>query len=267
MYEGKTFTPLASVCSGKASNARNIDTQTTFHGLPCHMNSRFATLLALGLGATLRLCAQDAPESDPELPQAFDPAALAPLVGHSPFNRVVNFADTYLLTGVAYVDGKPMATLLNKETKQRYVVTEQANAQGWRLAQATPTSDPKFAGVKIVVGEEEVALTYMAAAIPTDKKAKAGWTGKHRDVEPVDIHNLPESEIIRKDKDGKPYIRGSIYLPTEDRDRYYNSISREAHEKFLQVIQDNRERMMNYTPDQRQAFAKKVFDKIADDKK
>ncbi len=221
--------------------------------------------LALSSAAVVR---GDETASDPDLPQAFDPAtALAPLASNSPFNRVVNFATTYVLTGVAYVDGKPLATILNKDTKQRFVVTEQPNAQGWRLASAKPTADPKQTGITVLVGGEEVSLTYNATEIPTEHKSSNSWTSRRREVTPVDIHSLPESEIIRKDKDGKPYVRGSIYLPTADREKYYNEMPREAHEKFLQIIQDNRERMFRYTPDQRASFSKKVFDSVMESSK
>jgi hypothetical protein len=36
----------------------------------------------------------------------------------------------------------------------------------------------------------------------------------------VDIHRLTEAEYTRKDENGKLYVRGSVYLPTADRDFY-----------------------------------------------
>ncbi len=234
------------------------------------MKNRLIIALAFGLcfsAGSLRLVAEDAPTPDPDLPQPFNTAALSSAVHASPFNRVVSFADNYSLTGVAWVDGKPLATLVNNETKKRFVVTEEPNADGWRLAGATLTADPKYSTVKLIVGGEEVSLRYTMPATPQPSNGRRTSSGGRRVVEPVDIHNLKPEDYTRKDKDGKEYIRGSIYLPTEDRDHYYNDLSREGHEKFLTTIQDARNYMFKASPDERAAYAKKVFDKVkADDK-
>lgn len=227
------------------------------------MKSRIGaiSLFAIGLAWMPRdLCAGSPVGGDPDLPQSFDPSALTSLVQQSPFNRVVSFEDTYMLTGIAFMEGKPMATLVNKETKQRFLVTGERNPQGWRLAEASNTADVYEAAVKLFYGEEEVYLHYTDVLKLPERKSSSS-SGK-RVVTPVDIHRLAESDIIRKDENGKPYVRGSIYLPTEDRERYYNSMSREAHDKFRQVIQDSRDKMFSYSADQRAAFAKQVFDQV-----
>lgn len=228
-------------------------------------------LLSLALATTSALCR--AGEPDPDLPQPFDPSALRALATHSPFNRVVDFSSIYRLTGVAYVEGKPIATLLNTETKQHIVVSETPNAKGWKLTEATPTTMPKHAGVKLLVDGEIVELRYDVAAAAAEQQAQhnrtgfGGVSGGRRVVEPVDIHNLQESDYIRKGSDGKEYVRGSIYLPTKDRDYYYNDMSREARDKYRQIIEDNRDRMFRYNPDQRASFSKAVFDKVIQDEK
>ena len=239
------------------------------------MKNRLIIALAFGLcfsAGSSRLGAEDAPTPtpDPDLPQPFDAAALSSAVHASPFNRVVSFADNYSLTGVAWVDGKPLATLVNNETKKRFVVTEEPNAEGWRLAGATLTADPKFSTVKLVVGGEEVSLRYTMPATPQPSSGRGPGGpggGGRRVVEPVDINNLKPEEFMRKDREGKEYIRGSIYLPTADRDHYYNDMSREGHEKFLTKIQDARSYMFKASPAERAAYAKRVFDKVkAEDK-
>lgn len=227
------------------------------------MKTWLVTLPFLALSLLCVPCvpgADSAADVDPDLPQSFDPSALTSLVRQSPFNRIVSFEDTYLLTGIAYVEGKPLATLMNKETKQRFVVSGEPNAQGWRLAEASTTTDVREAAVKLFYGEEEVNLHYTDVLKLPERKSSS--SSSRREVTPVDIHKLSESDVIRNDKNGKPYVRGSIYLPTEDRDRYYNSMSREAHDKFRQVIEDNRDKMFSSSPDQRASFAKQVFDKV-----
>jgi hypothetical protein len=237
------------------------------------MKPRLIYCLALGLCFTAsipRLMGDDTTAPDPDLPQPFDASAISSAVHSSPFSRVVSFADNFSLTGVAWVDGKPLATLVNNETKKRFVVTEEPNAEGWKLAGASLTTDPKYSSVKLLVGGEEVSLRYTAVTTPQSSNGR-GWgtrDGKRRVVEPVDIHNLKPEDMIRKDKDGKDYVRGSVYLPTEDRDKYYNDMSREAHEKFQTAIQDSRNYMFKASPEDRQAYAKKVFDRVtAGDKK
>lgn len=212
--------------------------------------------------ASVRADQPAAAGADPDLPQSFDAAMLTSLVEKPPFNRIVSFEDTYLLTGVAYVEGKPLATLVNKETKQRYVVGQEPNAQGWHLAAASAGHDPRYTEVKLVIGDEEVALHYTDVLQAPGKKSSSSssGSGRRREVTPVDIHKLSESEYLRKDENGKTYVRGSIYLPTEDRDRYYNSMSSPARDRFRQLVQDARDKMFSYTPDQRAAFAKKAFD-------
>ena len=196
---------------------------------------------------------------DPDLPQAFDTSALSALVHRPPFTRIVAFEDTYLLTGVAYVDGKPLATLLNKETKQRFVISEEPNAQGWKLLSAVPTSDPKQARITLQVDGEAFALAYQEIIPPT---ASSHSGSRHREVTPVDIHRLSEAEYTRKDENGKLYVRGSIYLPTADRDFYYNKMPEAARDKFREIIRNERDRLFKYNPDQRASYVKKVFDKV-----
>ncbi|MDB6120396.1 MAG: hypothetical protein JWO08_4177, partial [Verrucomicrobiaceae bacterium] len=72
---------------------------------------------------------------DPDLPQPFDATVLTPILTNSPFNRAVNLSDSLVLTGMATVDGKPMVTLMDKELKRTYVVTDEPNENGWKLAE------------------------------------------------------------------------------------------------------------------------------------
>lgn len=231
------------------------------------MNRRAFSLLLLfigSIGMSRSLAVHGAEVVDPDLPHSFDPSALAALVQQSPFNRVVSFEETYLLTGIAHVEGKPLATLVNKETKQRFVVGAEPNAQGWRLAEASTTPDVHAAAVKILFGDEEVYLHYTDILKQPDKGPSSS---RRREVTPVDIHRLAESDYIRKDENGKAYVRGSIYLPTADRDYYYNEMSSAARDQFRQVIRDSRDKMFSYSPDQRASFAKQAFDKaVADDR-
>ena len=109
----------------------------------------------------------------------------------------------------------------------------------------------KSTSVKIMVGGEVVTIHYGDAQLAPATQAKY----------PTD------AEAIRNDENGKPYVRGSAYLSEADREKYYRGFSREAHEKFRDIIRDNREMMFKATPEERAAFSKKTFDAIdAEDK-
>lgn len=230
----------------------------------------FARLSALCLLAAFAVplqhgwAAEDSTAPDPDLPQAFDPSALTSLM-KSPFNRVVSFEDTFMLTGIAFMEGKPMATLVNKQTKQRFLVCDEPNREGWRLAEASNTSDVYEAAVKLFYGDEEVYLHYTDVLKMPEKRSSS--SSRRREVTPVDIHRLSESDYIRKDENGKSYIRGSIYLPTADRDRYYNDMSSAARDRFRDIVKNNSDNMMRYTPDQRAAYSKKAFDQALSEEK
>src|SRR6185436_3284298 len=101
----------------------------------------------LRLGAILFLAsslyAQDEAATDDALPVPFDTGVADQLLTHSPFTRIVNLEDTLQLTGVAYVDGKPVATFVNRATKEHLTVSEEPNPQGWRITEAVPGAEPE----------------------------------------------------------------------------------------------------------------------------
>src|SRR6187549_1705401 len=95
--------------------------------------------------------AEDVTPVDTDLPQPFTTAVADELVTHSPFTRIVNVEDTLQLTGVAYVDGRPVATFLNKATKERLTVSEDANAQGWKITEAIPGTELQDTEVHVLI--------------------------------------------------------------------------------------------------------------------
>lgn len=211
----------------------------------------FPSLLLVLSAALLSasLCAEDEKPSDPDLPQPLNLQVAQPLLESSPFTRALNLADSLTLTGIAYVEGKPVATIADKATKQTYMVSGEPNAQGWRLTETTPSSQPRRTQVKLMVGTEEVIVRYNDAQLaPTSRGGGKFPT---------------EQEYTGHDENGKPYIKGSAYLSDEDRDRYHNALSREAHDKFRDIIRANRDKMLSSSPEERAAYAKQVLDKVA----
>ena len=103
--------------------------------------------------------------------QAFLPAPLTTEHFHdlnerSPFLRTLNFADTYRLRGVATIDGKPVAMLFNRETEKTVQVTStEANKLGMKLVGVEQAKDLSKVSVRLVIGGEEVDLSYDASQI------------------------------------------------------------------------------------------------------
>ncbi|NOX98620.1 MAG: hypothetical protein GXP30_02645, partial [Verrucomicrobia bacterium] len=50
-------------------------------------------------------------------------------------------SDSLILTGVAKVEGKSVATLMNRVTKETYVLSENPNAQGWKMVEISDGND------------------------------------------------------------------------------------------------------------------------------
>ncbi len=75
-----------------------------------------------------------AAHNDGALPQPIGSRHFEALTGNSPFLRPLNLTETYVLRGIARIDGEPVATLFNRETKKSVLVTtNKANAERMQL--------------------------------------------------------------------------------------------------------------------------------------
>lgn len=198
--------------------------------------------------------AVEAKPTDPDLPQPLDLNVTQPLLESSPFTRALNLSESLALTGIAYVKGKPVATIMDKITKQRFLVSEEPNAQGWRLAEANANSELKLANVKLIVGTEVVSIRYSDAQIAPEKKGSGGGGSYGPSRVPT------EQEIMGKDEKGA-YIRGMPYLSDDDRAKF-RDVPREVREKFLEVVHDHRDTLFKASHEERATFVKKVFDSV-----
>ena len=63
------------------------------------------------------------------------------LLENSPFTRTISLSDTLALTGVAQIGGRPVLTLLNRATKESILVSEEPNAQGWKIIEIYPSEE------------------------------------------------------------------------------------------------------------------------------
>lgn len=187
-----------------------------------------------------------AAEPDPDLPQPFDPNSLSPVVTASPFTRMVNMSDNLVLTGIAYIDGKPVATVFNKESKQSFIVGSEPNFQGWTLQEAQPAPDITRSQARISIGGEVVSVRYGS-------------------VSAKDMQGERKSERSdRGDRDRGEGFRGSSRGPSEEDRKKYESLSEKAREKFRDTLREKfrDEKFRNAPEEERRNMIRKEFERI-----
>lgn len=186
---------------------------------------------------------------DPDLPQPFDPASLAAVVENSPFTRIVSISDSLVLTGMAYVDGKPVVTIFDKDSKQSLVLSDEPNLKGWKLVDAQPSEKIDRAQAKIAIGGETFSIR----------------------------HNTLTKDDMRKDKGerregggpppppggGERFSRSGRGPSEEDRKKY-EALSEKAREKFRDALRQkfSDEKFRNASEDERRTAVRSIFDKI-----
>jgi hypothetical protein len=190
-----------------------------------------------------------AAEPDPDLPQPFDPTSVASVTSSSPFTRMVNMSDNLVLTGIAYIDGKPVATIFNKETKESHIVSNEPNFQGWVLNEALPAPDITRSRAVVTIGGEQVRLNY--AAISADD-LKGGKKDKDRD------------RSDRPPPPGGDGFKGERRGPSEEDRRRYESLSEKSREKFRDMMRSkfSDEKFRNAPEEERRNIIRKEFERI-----
>lgn len=208
------------------------------------MNCPTAATLALCLTCPLLYASDNMAPVDPDLPQPLDAGFVTSLVSQSPFTRSVNLEQTLQLTGVAYINGRPVATVLNKQTKERVLLTEEPNAQGWRLLAVEAGTDPTLTQVKVMIGPETLSMHYHGLQAADDGKGgvKAQVAG----------HGS------RKDSDK---LRPSDFLGKNGR-ALYASLSHDARDKFKDAIKARLEKSPELTREQTSEYAQKLYGKL-----
>lgn len=191
---------------------------------------------------------------DKDLPQPFDPKEAETLLAHSPFTRALNLSDSLVLTGIAYLEGKPVATVLDRATKESHVVSEVPNAQGWKLAEIHASTVLNRTEIKLMVGGETIAVRYSDdQLLPKNTRPGGGFRG------PGGPGGPPGSDGQR--------FRTSSLLGDNGRDRYM-ALSDTARDKFREMVRVKREAQPNASTEELSAFAKKEFERIeAEDKR
>ncbi len=193
------------------------------------------------------LQASDIPEIDSDLPQPLNLDFAETLVKHSPFTRSVNLEQSLQLTSIAYVDGRPVATVLNKATKERILVFEEPNALGWKLTGASAGVDISNTEIQMMVGPEVVTMHYNGQQIEPGMNAKGNAESR-----------LASSGSSKHSGDK---FRASNYLGENGRD-LYSSLSPEGREKLKDILKAHLQKRPELSEQENSDYAKKVFAKI-----
>ena len=162
---------------------------------------------------------------DPDLPQPFDPNTLAAIVENSPFSRIVSISDSLVLTGMAYVDGKPVVTIFDKEAKQSIVVSDEPNLKGWKLVGAKPSEKIDYAQAQIAIGGETFSIRHSSLSkddMKPEKREKGDRGGPGGPPPPG----------------GGERFRGGSRGPSEEDRKKYEALSEKAKEKFRDVLRE-----------------------------
>jgi len=202
----------------------------------------FTPLLCLALHQAALFAA----EPDIDLPQPFDPAILSQVMVSSPFTRMVSISDNLVLTGIAYINGKPVATLFNKETKESHIVSSEPNFQGWVLNEALPAPDITRSRALVTIGGEQVKVSY-ASVSAEDMKGDR----KH------------DKSDKGSSSSGDRYKGSSRGSSEEDRKKY-ESLSDKAKEKFRDLMRSkfSDEKFRNAPEEERRNVIRKEFERI-----
>lgn len=93
---------------------------------------------------------------DSVLPQPLAENQFEELLERSPFTRILDPSETFQLTGVALIDGKQVATMLNRKTEKRFLLSETPNTDGWKMVEVNQNPDPAKVSATFSLHEGEV---------------------------------------------------------------------------------------------------------------
>lgn len=188
---------------------------------------------------------------DPDLPQTFDPNTLTAIVENSPFTRIVSISDSLVLTGMAYVDGKPVVTIFDRDSKQSIVVSDEPNLKGWKLVGAQPSEKIDRAQAKIAIGGETFSIRHTTL---TKDDMRKDSRGERREGGPGGPPPGGGDDRFRRSNRG----------PSEEDRKKYESLSDKARDKFRDAMREkfSDEKFRNASEEDRRTAIRTIFEKI-----
>jgi hypothetical protein len=150
----------------------------------------------------------------------------------SPFTRSLNLSQTMELSGFANIGGSPVVTLHNKETGDSHVVTEQTNAEGWRLISLENIENPLETVARIHLSGQEFSVRFNKDQLAPEKAYERRRSARERVRQFRE--NLANTEIGQKMIKFRQEMEN---LPPEQR--------RGAVQKFMQSLSEEERAELN----------------------
>ncbi len=203
---------------------------------------KFGLLIILSLATVVS--AQDEPTFLPQTVEASDYTAMQT---QSPFFRSLNLSDSLILTGVARVDNEQVATLLNKETNETFVVSSQLNSQGWKMVELKNDPDLEKVAAKVSVeGGEVVTIRYSEVSLKPGQTRPGGG---------------PPVEETQSRGKGRGDGEGRRGPPPEMREKM-GQLSEEQRGKLFEKMREYREKNPDMPREEMGKFMMKTMEKM-----
>lgn len=208
-------------------------------------------------------------QETPPVPAEVAPVGVATedftaLKGQSPFLRSLNLSDSLVLTGFADVEGERVATILNKETKQTYVVSSQINSQGWKMVDLKTDADLEKVAAKVAVdGGEVVTVRYADIALKNGEAKPAPGPSTETNGSPTAIM---EARRGRSGGPGGPRGPGMGGPPPEIREKM-EQLSEDQRQKLFDKMREMREKSPDMSWEERGKVFNEALDKMLNKKK
>ena len=151
--------------------------------------------------APLAVSAQKPANSgQPGTPQPVNDDDFSALRASSPFTRSLNLSDSLILTGIAQIGEETIATVVDKSSKESYVVSSEANAQGWRMVEVEGDQNnlQNVTAKILVAGGEVVSVRFDKDQLKQGEARPAPGSGKGRGSGGRRMGGGPPSEIREK---------------------------------------------------------------------
>ncbi len=181
------------------------------------------------------------------------------LTKQSPFTRSINLSDSLILTGIATVDQEQVATLLNKETKETYVVSSTLNSQGWKMVELKSDEDLEKVSAKVSVeGGEVVTVRYAEWQLkPGEARPGAG---------PAEGESPSPAIRVRVDERGKGKGDGKRGGPSTEMREKMSKLSEEQRGQLFTKMREMRENTPDISREKMGELMQQTMDKMLQNK-
>ena len=125
------------------------------------MNFRRATIAILVVFSLLVISRARSVSAEFLSPQSVTLETFEGLLDSSPFRRPLNLPGALILTGVAEVDGRPVATMIDTQNGASIAVTTTPDEHGWKLIELSEVNDIEIAVATLATdGGDEIKVYY-----------------------------------------------------------------------------------------------------------